>query len=252
MTSQQGSSPTIDNKANLQTIWSAFGKGFSRVVFQEAPRAWQGPDHPKYRSEREKILSHLRPIGMGLFVTGFCFVTFRVSGSRWWKHIRDVYFQTSLAPGGGGNAAAATTRTTATAAAARDESYLTRQALSKQEKVQELMQLPLDLALSVMVGSSAFLLLFDSDKLRDDLIQIPLLPGKSLVHRCVCADVVQAVKHAYEQGTFHSETMDEETKKFFAYFAKNCQTRTRYLERRRESGQNDTVPYPGLIGIIAR
>ena len=243
MTSQEGSS----SKADLQAVWSAFWKGCSRLVFEEAPRAWQGPEQSQYRVEREKILAHLRPVGMGIFVTAFCFVTFRVSGSKWWRQIR-----TSLLEG-------ASTVTAATSMAARSTTplageqagYVTRQAQAKQDKVQELMQLPLDFTLSVLLGSSAFLLLFDSDQMQDDLVQIPLLPGKSLVHECVCANVVRAVQQAHQQGSLNAT--DEETKKFFTRFVENCQTRSRYLERRRELGHpNDMVPYPGLVGKIAR
>jgi len=242
MSSQQGSISTPDNKADLKVVWSAFWKGCSRLVFQEAPQAWQGPDQSKYRAEREKILSHTQPVALGLFATGLCFVTFRISGSKWWKHMRQVYFFTSVVPEG--------TATAASTAAPAEGGYLARQALSKQNQVQELMQIPLDLTISVILGSATFMLLFDSDKLQDDLVQIPLLPGKSLIHQCVCADVVQAVRQAHQQGTF--QHVDEETKKVFAYFAENCLTRSRYLERRKELGHNDIVPYPGLVGKITR
>lgn len=222
-------------------------------MFQEAPWAWRGPEQSRYRVEREKILTHLRPIGMGFFVTAFCFVTFRVSGSKWWVQIRDTYLRMFSVEG-----AAATTTTmggrSSTSGLATNRppaGYMTRQAQTKQDQVRELMQLPLDLTLSVMLGSSAFLLLFDSDQLQDDLVQMPLLPGKSLVHECVCTDVVRAVQQAHQQGLLDSA--DEETKQFFVYFVENCDKRSRFFERQRELGHSsDLVPYPGLVGRISR
>ena len=60
---QDSSSP------DLQDVWKGFWKGFSRVLLKEAPQAWQGPQQTKFRAERDAIVQHLQPVGMGLFVT---------------------------------------------------------------------------------------------------------------------------------------------------------------------------------------
>lgn len=234
-------------EADLKPAWSAFGSGFAHLLLKEAPRAWRGgADQVRFRAEREKILHHLQPIGMGVFVTVFCFATFRISGSRWWIRIRDTYFRSPL------DASSSISRSSNQG---KDNftSHLSRETEKKQAKINELMQLPLDLTLSMIIGSSAFLLLFDSEKLQEDVIQIPLLPGQSLAHGCVCPGVVQAVQaHHLSISNDSQAENDDVTRKFFSRFAENCQTRSRYLEHRKNHGlpNPELVPYPGLKGWI--
>lgn len=257
---QEGSS-----QDDLKAVWAAFWSGWAHLLLSEAPRAWRGgaSRHPPrqqqaakyYHAEREKIVRHMvQPVGMGLFVTAFCFATFRISSSRWWMKFSDTYFRSS-------SSSAAKKGT-----AAKVWGHLTAQAQQQQEKVGELMQLPLDLGLSVLLGSSAFLMLYDSEKFQEDLVQIPLLPGHSLVHSSVCPGVVRTVQehaHLYRGETTMTAMNDdkssnsnneETTRKFFAHFAENCQTRSRYLEHRTKLGlpHPNLVPYPGLKGRAER
>lgn len=226
------------SSTDVSAIWSAFWKGCSRLLLKEAPQAWNGPDQARFRSEREKILTHLKPIGMGLVTTAFCFASFRISGSRWWIKVRENYFRLSI-----------TEAPSSVSTPNLPKGHLAREAESKQEKIRDLVQVPLDFMLSVLLGSSAFFILFDSEKLQDDLIQIPLLPGRSLVHQCVCPDVVRAVREHH-----NDLNIDEETQRFFKQFAENCQKRSRYLEQRHQFGipSPELVPYPGLQGRITR
>lgn len=238
------SSSSPSSRSDLQAVWSAFGQGCRRLMLHpQAP--WRLDGNRQLRAEREKILLHLQPAAMGLLVTAFCFVTFRLSGSRWWKQAREMYFYNP------GNVAASSVTTPSSSS----QHFLARQAETKQERIRELMQLPLDLMLSVILGSSTFLFQFDSDKLQDDVVQMPLLPGQSLVHECICPDVVKAVLAAHASND-NSTTVagDDETKKFFTQFAQNCQARSRFVQRRQQVGvpHPEWVPQPGLQGRITR
>lgn len=247
------------SRSDLQAVWSAFGQGCRRLLLHpQAP--WRRLDensgnhhHHRHqlRAEREKILTHLQPAAMGLFVTAFCFATFRLSGSRWWKQVREMYFYNS--PVG-----ASSTTTALSSSSLSNQHFLARQTENKQERIRELMQLPLDLMLSILLGSCTFLIQFDSDKLQEDVVQMPLLPGQSLVHECICPNVVEAVlacsKQANSDDNSTTVVGDEETQKFFLKFAENCQTRSRFVQRRQQLGvpHPEWVPQPGLQGPITR
>ena len=116
------------------------------------------------------------------------------------------------------------------------------------------MQLPLDLMLSVILGSSTYLIQFDSEKIQDDVVQMPLLPGQSLVHECICPDVVKAVLAVHTDNSTATAAGDDETQKFFTQFAQNCQARSRFVQRRQQGGvpHPEWVPQPGLQGRITR
>jgi hypothetical protein len=229
---------------DLQAVWSAWWSGCYRLLAHEAPRAWRGPLQASYRVEREHILTHLQPFGMGLFVTAFCFTTFRVSGSHWWSRLRTTYFRTSAL----GPASAATATASSRSAW---EGHLSKQTQDKQSEIGELLQLPLDLLLSVILGSLAYLVLYDSDKVQQDVVQLPLLPGRSLVHAAVCPPVVEALKNHALQSSGDDE---DGTREFFLSLADNCLRRSRYLSQREQLGLSplDLVPYPGLKGGPAK
>ena len=69
------SSSSASPRSDLQAVWSAFGQGCRRLMLHpQAP--WRMDSNRQLRAEREKILLHLQPAAMGLFVTAFCFATF--------------------------------------------------------------------------------------------------------------------------------------------------------------------------------
>lgn len=205
-------------------------------------------------AEREKIWAHLKPISTSLFVTTFCFVTFRLSGSRGWKHLRETYFRWNVVD------PVIEVTSTNTSKSSKNKimlGHLERRTQESQEKIGNLMQVQLDLMLSCLLGSSAFLVQFDSDNVQNDLIQIPLLPGESLVHECICPPVEKAVlaaqQHQHENSSLNDGDNDE-TWLLFAHFVENCQARSRFVEHRRQLGlaNPELVPYPGLQGRIAK
>lgn len=234
--------PSTSSLTTIGSLWTAFQQGFTQLLLVEAPRAWREPTQNHYRIEREKILRHLQPFGMGIFVTIFCFATFRVSGGRWWTAIRLKYFGDFRHNNIKNNSNHKNNN--------NNNTYLEQANSQKQETIAQLMQMPLDLTLSAVLGSLAFLTLHDSEKMQDDLVQCPLLPGKSLMHQCLCPKIVPALQ-AYQQA--HGPKDEQrlkyaETEKVFASFAENCQARSQYLQGRQARGlaHPDLVPYPGL------
>jgi hypothetical protein len=233
--------------ALVSDLWKSTWKGFTNIL-EQAPQAWRGPDARLYRDEQEWITqSVVNPVFTGVFASTFCFITFRVSASRWWTRLQKTYFAKyqQLPP--------RIAKEQSTASQQQQpwrSTFLERETEKRRREISELSQLPIDLLLSILLGLSSFFLVFDSTKFRREFSSSPLLPGKSLFYLHVCPEVTsiyqqQALQRNKEKSTSSTTTADDETLLMFEIFVKNCQIRSAYIQNQ-TGNRPDVVPYPGL------
>jgi hypothetical protein len=244
-------SNTIRRNAHVNDLWKSTWKGFTHLL-EQAPQTWRGPDARLYREEKEWITQGaINPLFTGVFVSTFCFITFRVSASRWWAQLQKTYFvrnQQQLP-----NIAKQQSASSQQEQQQPWRSTLEREAEKRRREISELSQLPIDFVLSILLGCSSFFLLFDSKKFRRDFSTSPLLPGKSLMHLHVCPEVSFTFQELQrnEQSSSMTMTDDDETLLMFETFVKNCQIRSAYIQNQ-TGNRPDVVPYPGLAASKLR
>lgn len=113
-----------------------------------------------------------------------------------------------------------------------------------------------DSVLSLMIGANVSMLFTDKDAIRQQIVELPLVSGRSLTADTLCDEVVEELQKVREEKdpTFErlekisKEKMTEPTTASFymegiVLFCQNCERR-RYLESciREESGLEKTVP----------
>lgn len=126
------------------------------------------------------------------------------------------------------------------------KSYLNQQSESRQHCHDEFLQLPFDVFVSIMCGSSATVLLSNPTKLQNDICEAPLQPGKSVISETMCTDM----EALYAQTMGSIEENNDATLAAFKAFVDNCRIRSQFVRNRiGNSNQPDVVPYPGLEGV---
>lgn len=222
-----------------EAFWTAAQVGFFRVLDQ-APQVWKGREARFYRAEKKIIMDHMDPFYWGFFVTGFLFVTFRVSGSKAYLRFRDKYiFRT-------------TPLHMETAAPQQQQwtSHLERETKKKESLMKEAVSLPVDLFLSVLCGASSILWLSRPKQVHKDFSAAPLLPGRSLIHQNMCPDLVEAYEKKVDASAFQNPLNEDDVLRTFQTFVTNCKIRSKVISTRRQSGEDrpGVIPYPGIKG----
>jgi hypothetical protein len=221
--------------AARSSFWTAAKTGFSKLL-EEAPTAWDSPDERFYRQEKQIIMEVADPIYTGLLVTGFLFVTFRVSGSTWYrtKFLKEATAQVSSEPAG--------------QVVPQWKNYLQREAEATKEKVgsEFFRNMPVDILLSLMCGVSATVWLFDPKKLHLNLARAPLLPGRSVVYTTVCPEMIAA--HSVIDPRVFVDYSEDTTLRTFQSVVRNCQARSDFIAKQLASNVEtpDVIPFPGL------
>jgi hypothetical protein len=182
-------------------------------------------------------------------------VTFRVSGSKWftrWRQRNNINF----------SAYAVETSESATPRPAPRTSYKTyseQQAEKMETAYLEARNWTTDIIVSIMCGLSSAILLTDTQKIGQDFVSAPLLPGKSVIY----SDVCPAMTSAYEKidpEVWKGLTERERTLLMFHDFVQNCRIRTEFLTMKAQTEESvvegfiqdkadDAVPKPGLDGF---
>ena len=207
----------------------------------EAPAAWKGPtsDVRHYREEKDMINKHIEPVYWGIFVGVFLFATFRVSGSKWYARIRDFPVGKRQPP-------------PPPTSQQNRQTYLERETESKSEWINESIQLPVDIFISFLCAGSSIVWLSQPKQLRKDFAEAPLQPGRSLIHKYMCPDLVRAYNNQAlaNPRVFQNQQQDDETLATFETFVKNCRIRSEFERQLESAGDKkpDVVPYPGLKG----
>ena len=114
------------------------------------------------------------------------------------------------------------------------------------------LSIPIDILLSLLVGSSAALFLTDEVKMRNDLANIPLVEGRSLVSDELCPDFIKEY-HSKPRNTLeNSSKSDQMALRAIKTFVHNCEERDRLVTYRQKLLSMDrsdasNIPTPGVL-----
>jgi hypothetical protein len=72
------------------------------------------------------------------------------------------------------------------------KTYLEKETESKSEWINESIQLPVDFLISFLCAGSSIVWLSQPKQLRKDFAEAPLQPGRSLIHKYMCPELVRA------------------------------------------------------------
>jgi len=140
---------------------------------------------------------------------------------------------------------------------------LSRRTLDRKEDAREqlnnVLSVPFDLGLSLFLGASAGMFLFDTDRVRKDVAQIPLVPGLSRVSDAICPDMIQEYKRypastwdpsSAPRKSFNPNYTDVNLETIHT-FVTNCRKRSTFEKMLKEADQLDTgrpisIPQPGV------
>mmetsp|Transcript_4894 Transcript_4894/g.7421 ORF Transcript_4894/g.7421 Transcript_4894/m.7421 type:complete len:222 (+) Transcript_4894:116-781(+) len=208
-------------------LWKITKDGVSRFV-SEAPAVWKGRNAEDYASEKALANDVAQPIVWGLSSGVICFIGFRVSSSRFVQYLRT-----------GG-------RTTATKRSAGSKEWkgsMERQHEKKANELREAASIPIDFALSVLIGLTTTGVLYEPDKLMKDFVRVPLLPGRSVASEILCPDIGKAFRKLEDK-----ESVDAMYKEFVT----NCASRAKQEAAIREKNgllddQPVSIPEPGVV-----
>mmetsp|Transcript_18400 Transcript_18400/g.25941 ORF Transcript_18400/g.25941 Transcript_18400/m.25941 type:complete len:229 (+) Transcript_18400:104-790(+) len=218
-------------------LWSVTKDGISRFM-SEAPTVWKGRHAQDYCHEKELVNKMAQPIVWGLSSGVICFIAFRVGNSRLAQYLqtggRTTPFKKRSTPGN------------------REwKSSMERQQEKKADELRKAASVPIDFALSVLIGLSATGILYEPDKLQKDFSSIPLLPGRSVASEILCKDI----SNAFDK--LSPNVQNGEDVQMFSDFVTNCTFRAQQeatIRQQQNSGKavldddNEPIfiPEPGV------
>jgi hypothetical protein len=255
--SESCSSTTEDlreiRNAARASFWVATRRGFLRLM-EEAPSVWRGPESRYYRKEREIFTEHLMPLKWGCCVGVFLFVTFRVSGSKWYAQFYQKHFSATASKIFGRES---TTENSTPMSSKEWKSFLDKEGDKKKIAFNDAMQMTIDIVVSLLGALSSTILLYSAtENIQKDFVEAPLVSGKSLVHQLMCPEFQEFFKEVDKRALEDINDLDGADKNStdilgtFQSFVRNCEIRDDFIQSRREQGVklHDVVPYPGLNG----
>ena len=199
--------------------------------------AWRGPNAEQYSEELSLLQPHFTPILWGVGCSVLSFAAFRLSGavriSRSSSSAGGYTFSRLPSPldargrGGGGGGGAA------------------NEAEAKSRLLGRMLSIPVDIALSFLIGCSATIFLAETDKLQKDVSTIPLVKGRSLVADELCVDFTREYQ-IWPRSMWDNSKMTEETHPSLGAiqsFVENCKRRREVEAKiRSENGLGDEEP----------
>jgi hypothetical protein len=226
------------NKAR-KAFWKVASSGFWRLLDQ-APPLYSSPTAGRfYRHERALFALHAEPFYWGAFTTIFLFLTFRVSGSRFYSRFRESLSAKKSAP---------------PQQRPQWKSYSERLAAQTKVEQRDLYELPMDILISLCCGGSAVLWLLPRAKIQSDFVAAPLQPGKSLVADLLCPEMDQVLRRAVDPRILTPDVVadKDDSLALFLAFCQNCRTRQEFIAHQQQLGtlrRPEVIPYPGLEGV---
>lgn len=242
-----------------RSFWTCARAGFSRLL-DDAPAVWKDAREARYyREEKRMISAHTEPLKQGAMVTALLLFSFRVGGSKWfnrWRQKNNINLSASEAD----PASAATKKASPTTPPPRAQfkSYSEQQAEKIQHVYRDAGTWTTDLIVSIMCGLSSTILLTDKQKIAQDFVRAPLLPGKSMIYNDLCPTMTAAYEST-NPAIWDDLSENEKTLQTFHNFVQNCRIRSEFLRTKESSGESvvngaiqgqsdDIVPRPGLDG----
>jgi hypothetical protein len=125
--------------------------------------------------------------------------------------------------------------------------------LQKKPKQQasDALSIPIDILLSLLVGASTALFLTDEVKMQNDLANIPLVKGRSLVSEELCSDFIREYNRLPKQSWSSGNDAENRSLNAIGNFVGNCQKRNRLVLHRRNDGleleEALKIPDPGVL-----
>ena len=246
--SKSNSNPgTLDECSSVRSkFWSIMQDGLSKLM-SDAKGAWSGPDSQDYALEKTLIKECYRPFMWGMASTCLCFVTFRVTGTTWFRQLRQSVMPTST------RTTSISTKPPPVPEVKQWKSYSERVMEEQRDKLNDAFSLPTDLLLSVMIGLSVTGITTRPSVLKRDFENAPLLPGKSLVSKYLCTDMTKLYNRV-DPSLWEKE---DGTLEALRNFALNCGKRDQLeQEIRREQSLPDgyvvSIPNPGIRASNSR
>ena len=224
-------------------FWETVKVSFVRFI-DEAPSLWKQSDAKQYRTEKRIINKQLDPLITGSYVTIFLFLTFRVSASRSFGRFRDQYI-TPLRS----NAKAKPVPQKTNNNKQEWKGYLETRTEEVLRAKTNISQLPIDILLSIFCGISTALFVLQPEEIKNEMIQLPLVTGRSAIHEIVCPEFDTAFQKI-DPNVFETNS-DDETIRMFRTFVNNCRLRSEFIRSRELSGVRSPklIPYPGVVGL---
>ena len=262
MSDSQGNINGDSNRPDLASIrkeagesfWRCVRTGFGQLV-QDAPAAWQDAHQGRYyRQEKRLVQEAAEGIQFGGMMAVLVLVTFRVSGSKWfnlWRKRNNINFSAYSADSGS-TAPTSSTRT-------QFKSFSEMQVDKVNVAYREAGNWTSDIIVSIMCGLSSAVLLTDRQKIGQDFVRAPLLPGKSVIYNDFCP-LMTSAHETVDPEAWEGLTENEQTLVNFHDFVRNCQIRTDYLQTKARTQESvvdgiiqtiadEIVPKPGLDGF---
>eukprot|EP00545_Synedropsis_sp_CCMP1620_P006005 CAMPEP_0119025050 /NCGR_PEP_ID=MMETSP1176-20130426/33049_1 /TAXON_ID=265551 /ORGANISM="Synedropsis recta cf, Strain CCMP1620" /LENGTH=233 /DNA_ID=CAMNT_0006980497 /DNA_START=94 /DNA_END=792 /DNA_ORIENTATION=+ len=218
-------------------FWSILQNGLTNLM-SDAQETWDGPDGEDYALEKALLARSYRPFMWGMGSTCLCFVTFRVTGSAWFRQIRQ-----SLRP----NQSRTIPRPPPEAKEAKKhwKSYSEKMMDKRTAAMTDVMSLPTDALLSILLGISITGITLSPSVRKQEFQVAPLLRGKSLLSKHLCKDMT----HLYHEADPTIWEKPDDTLEALRNFAINCQKRdqveqTIRLEQNIVDTQSVAIPPP--------
>jgi hypothetical protein len=105
---------------------------------------------------------------------------------------------------------------------------------TRKDKLSDATSIPADIFLSMIVGVSSALFLSDEEKIKDDLAQMPLIQGRSLVSEELCTDFIKEYEKVLPQLWTSNEAKENTSMQAIRCFVTNCQKRQILVDYRNE------------------
>ena len=244
--------PIHEKQVAARAFWDIFSDRIYKV-FSDLPALWRTSDD---YSEEQKVI---KQVTMPFFYSGVAsvviFANLRLIASpsfQKWIGRRDL-----KVPKQKSNAGEEKRPSNRNQLPQEYKSYLTIEREKRNEKIQEELNFlsgwPFDFLLSALVGMSFTSFLFtgrnNMDWNRYAFETAPLLPGKSLVAKYMCGDMMNVQDRM--TTALRNEVENDVTLNSFRKFVKNCQLRQEEEERIREELQLNEedevmIPLPGI------
>ena len=129
---------------------------------------------------------------------------------------------------------------------------------TRKEKLSDATSIPTDILLSMIVGVSSALFLTDEEKIKDDLSQMPLVQGRSLVSEELCTDFIKEYRKISPQMWTSKEANGSSSMQAIKSFVNNCQKRETLVDYRNKElkllnrEDAEIIPSPGVLEHLSR
>jgi hypothetical protein len=220
------------------------------------PKPGHGPNARDYLYERDIIKRNYSCVMWGVWATCICFASFRLGANPRFQQYRSRLFS-EWTTSGTGSTPSRTPKTTTTHTLSKEyKSPSDIQHEQLRDRLSQASSVPLDLFLSLLIGTSAATFLADFGQITNDFQNLPLVYGRSVVSDVLCQDMMGA----YDQIRDDNVQTDDRLR-VMRTFVMNCRKRSEMEAFLRQQAHlpNDTpvsIPFgsfnPSFMEFLAK